>query len=115
MIVILALTNAMLISLRMWQAKHLYIKKSYSPIDFTIDSSVLCGFITLALAAYYYYCSHPSYTMYNFYISYIASTLSTFASILILSAISKGVQGPTVAILQSHLVITTILALIFLS
>ena len=47
-------------------------------------------------------------------VAFLGSASSAISSIMVLTAINKGLQGPSTAIMQTHAIWTTILGAIFL-
>ncbi len=109
-----ALMSAVLGSMRIQQGKYVFKKLKYSPMDFSIDAGLFLGFIIFLISVYYYLIGHPSYTWYNFGVCFIASIFQMITAMVGLNAITRGLGGPTTAILQTQAVLGIIMNAIFL-
>eukprot|EP00347_Sterkiella_histriomuscorum_P011194 403373388 len=111
--IILAIVTSCLNASRGIQAKYLFRKTGYTPVQFSIDASITCGLIQLIACSYFYLTGHPSYTMKNFWIMYINSAMLQLCSLFSLHAVVKGLAAPAGAIIDAHSLFTLILVVIF--
>ncbi|CDW89958.1 UNKNOWN [Stylonychia lemnae] len=110
----LALTCGFVNFLRTFQAKYIYKKNGYQPVDLSVDCGLFLGLMTMICSIYYWLTGCKSYTWYNFGINIIASHIMMVLSIVALKCLVKGLAGPTGAIMYTCPVYTSILAAIFL-
>ena len=73
--------------------------RGYSAFDFSIDSGLLSGIISMFFAIYYFAIGYPSYTWKNIWISFILSVLLMINAITGFTAMAKGTMGLTQGII----------------
>ncbi|CDW85437.1 UNKNOWN [Stylonychia lemnae] len=110
----LALIQGICNCFRAIQAKYLFRKTAYQPVDLSVDSGLFLGISLMICSIYYWIEGCDSYTWYNFFINIIGSHLMMIFSIISLKCIVKGLAGTTSAIIYSFPVYTSILQAIFL-
>ena len=106
-----SLNNAM----RPTQAKYLSRNKIYQPYDLSIDSGIMQGLISFPLSVYFFLNGEVSYTLYNLQFSILANSFNFIGAIFGLMSQVRGPMGPSMAIMMTNSVVTTILTTVFLS
>ncbi|CDW83507.1 UNKNOWN [Stylonychia lemnae] len=112
--ILLALFCGVVNFLRTFQAKYIYRKTGYQPVDLSVDCGLFLGLFTMVCSIYYWATGCNTYTWYNFGINTIGSIIMMIFSIIALKCIVKGLAGPTGAIMYTCPIYTSILTAIFL-